>query len=348
MPSFSIHRMLLLALIACMCFISCKDKEDLVGQEPGMEGPLYTVQLEVGHGDSVSAPGDIGTDSSKQLQQQIKQLYFLVYNARGVRVRTVSQRHDQDSFGRVALQLPVGDYTVVVTGEQFLHNRNAYIDGDRYETEQRLPLPTAYISTENMTTELTTTELFFRKFPLSVRVGMVSQPVPVPLRRIVGRLEVNVTDLPRKGVFSIAVSRDLGRFNFATEQVDSAATGAAATEQGAGIRAGEKIGYVYVLNTAAPFNVTISGMDTSRLPWVAYTKTIRNVRCYPNQRTILSGKVFTRPDNIVLLEEVGNSNKEYAAVLRQEEQVLVSGQPVGAGSLRVSEGWSRDSIMIRF
>lgn len=346
MPSFSIHRMLLLALAVCICFISCKDKEDLMSQEAGMEGPLYTIQLEAGHAGSISGLDIPAKDSSKQLQQQIKQLYFLVYNAKGARVRTVSQRHDQDSFGRVALRLPVGDYTVVVTGEQFLHNRNAYIDGDRYETEQRLPLSTAYISTESITAELTTTELFFRKFPLAVRGGMASQLVTVPLRRIVGRLEVKVTDLPKKGVFSIAVSRDMGRFNFAAEQVDTVAMGAAATEQGAGIRADEKHGYVYVLNTIAPFNVTISGMDTSRLPWVAYTKTIRNVRCYPNQRTILSGKVFTRPDNVVLLEEVGN--KGQATIRHHDDQLPVSGQPFSIGSVRTSEGWSRDSIVIRF
>src|ERR1041384_2070095 len=87
MRSLLVNRSLLTALAAALLLISCKDN-DTLSEQLANEGKKYSVNFNVVHGIGEEIPGDVQNVS---LKQQLKLLYFLVYDKDGHRVKTIQQ-----------------------------------------------------------------------------------------------------------------------------------------------------------------------------------------------------------------------------------------------------------------
>jgi hypothetical protein len=209
-------------------------------------------------------------------------LYYAVYNnGMGVHGRIVMQDSSMANFGAVTDSLPPGQYQVVfiggkkglteVYGGRTAADRFSYPDNKWQDT-------------------------FWDEFNITIGNAGVSQNVT--LARIVGKLELDITDNIPANADSIVLAVDTeattllndGAFPFPPPS--GTVTYSQKIPAGAIGHANFKMDRI-IGNTFNPFSVTITCKDASNA--VIATTTVHSVSVQKNKKTILSGNLFSGP-----------------------------------------------------
>jgi hypothetical protein len=146
----------------------------------------------------------------------IKQLTIIAYNSQtGAEVKRETQLSTSSGFGQISFELPDGTYSFVAIGSQHEFGINQFFEADK-DKPVFLPYAEANFqywqaSFSFLDKEYKTADTFFAK-----RTGVVinkNQTLKMMMERIVGLLNVIVTDLP---TYSIDLTSEFSGFRFDT------------------------------------------------------------------------------------------------------------------------------------
>jgi len=283
----------LLTTLAVVCFFCSCTKEDgpatpektpekTATQKHAVEFRLPGFTSSVGAFRQMEQPGN---QRDSLLETQIDQLYYFAYDAAGNEVSSITQGAGLLEFGTIKDSLATGDYTIVLMA-------NKQTDNPLWNDNPHLPLATAGPRFYSNFSGFNPVDIFFKKFTFIVNDADTVVTTNLTLERILGKLEVNVLDAipstPTGHTLYVTISPEITTFSFANgaatifEPSDSMWIGIGAVATG-------KYSKV-VMNTEIPFTVTVTDYDY--LTNVTVKKTIPNVRCYKNKRTVLTGNIF--------------------------------------------------------
>jgi len=277
------RKALLLSAIASMFLFSCK-KEHSTSTPAGKKYPVtFSVtnfksnqsSFALRHGasslaDTVNASGAIDI------------LYYAVYTSgMGVHGRILKQDSSMANFGTVIDSLPAGQYQVVFVG-----GKNGLVEtyGGRTATDNF-----SYGSTKWQDT-------FWDEFNLTIGTNGVSQNVT--LARVVGKLELDITDNIPANADSLVITVDPEATNIANDGGQTSGPPSGIVTYSEKIPAGA-IGQAnftmdrIIGNVEIPATVTITCKDASNA--IIATTTVNNVRMHVNEKTVLSGNLFSGP-----------------------------------------------------
>lgn len=284
---------LLLTTLAAVCFFCSCSKEDTPAtpektpektatQKHAVEFRLPGFTTEVG---SFRKAGQAGAQRDSLLETQIDQLYYFAYDSAGNEVSAITQGAGLLEFGTIKDSLAPGNYTIVLMANKETYN-------PLWDDNPHLPLASAGPRFYSNFFGFVPGDIFFKKFAFTVTDADTVVTNNLTLERILGKLEVNVLDAipstPTGHTLTVTISTEITTFGFANgaatifEPSDSRWIGIGAVGTG-------KYSNV-VMNTEIPFTVTVTDYDY--LSNVTVKKTIPNVRCYRNKRTILTGNIF--------------------------------------------------------
>jgi hypothetical protein len=221
------------------------------------------------------------------LEKQINHLYYLAYSE-DMGYLQVSYKHQDATynnydFGNIRDSLTPGNYIIILVGSNGPSNFNQAplgIFGDA-----RLLL----YSDANGPTRLPDT--YLKKFSIVVNKYDSLPYTDITLKRISSNLEVNILDAPNRGPdtdnISVSITPEASFYSFAFEQ-----SGYNWDETPIRNITRKSLNTFsdYVLNTDTEFSVIIKYTD--KISGSFFTKTIPNVRCYMNKKTILTGNIF--------------------------------------------------------
>ena len=319
-----------LLLLACLItiFSSCKKNDETTSSPDMANAKKYPVEFRIKDFDqyveklgsksprklaSVSGAGDtleVSNDFQMLLYDKDGNEISRIWNHGGWQEKmqldtTEGEEWEQDHWvdygqvprGVVRDSLPQGSYTAVFLtskegpytldpyanveppGRSNLKYASVWFNWVFFRDEEMLPTPNAG-------------DMFFKKIAFNVGESAVVQPVT--LDRIVGKLEVNITDRVPESAWYLTfdIEYDALSFHFDSE---SGRHTADSSRVGAEIKPSERgqLGYRYekfLLNTTTPMKITISCYDIYRK--LIAQKTVNSVRIHRNRRTILTGKLF--------------------------------------------------------
>lgn len=248
-------------------------------------------------GDFRTVPGSSINQRDSLLATQISFLFYFAYDSLGNEVRMIYQNVlDANDFGVIKDSLAPGNYTIVFMGTT---DTPAGFGGsglnDPETQNAHTPLANAGmpLRSTGVLSLYPVPNAYYKKFPLTVSSTDVPAATNVSMERVVGKIEVNVLDaIPQNAPYettvtinpeSVFFSFDSGTCSVLTGDVISRSISRVSTTQFSEL----------VLNTEAPFSVTIK--YTGYYSGLTTEKTIHNVRCYKNKRTILTGLLFDTP-----------------------------------------------------
>lgn len=220
-------------------------------------------------------------------------LYYRVYDSTGTLVHSIYQDSLTTNFGSITDQLTAGTYTVVMIGGEnepytnngfkqlqmhsLLYNTDILADDQMYYYEANAGISQFF------------DETFLKKFTLTVGSNNVNQTIT--LTHIVGQLIVNIQDAVPANAQNIQLT--IGSISY----VYNLGTGLPDVKGDSGTMAYLVVPgvtnfkmYNYILNTTAPFSVTISAYSDGNV--LIASKTIQNVSCAANQQVTLTGNLF--------------------------------------------------------
>jgi hypothetical protein len=281
---------LLFSAIAALLFFSCKKNHSA---STGPSGKKYPVTFNVtnfitSHGGFAIRHGANNlSDTVSVASSGADLLYYLVYDQFGKTVHNFPTVQDSTNanFGTVTDSLPAGSYQVVfVAGKKGLQVTGA---------GQTASAIFGYGGTKWQ-------DAFWDGINVTVGANGVSQDVT--LKRVVGKLEVDITD-------AIPANADSLEINVNPESDSRQITDGLPNGQPAGVVdyrekiPASAIGTTnftmdrLIGNTAIPFTVVITARDASNA--VIGSATVNNVSVTSNMKTILSGNLFggTPPAN---------------------------------------------------
>jgi len=272
----------LLAMMA-MIFFSCKKDHS----KPTPAGKKYPVTFNVTNFTSKQSNFAVkhGANSladTVNASGAIDILYYAVYSG-GMGVHGVVTKQDSSmaNFGMITDSLPPGQYQVVFIGgkKEVTEVYSGRTAADRFSYPDNRWQDT-----------------FWDEFSITIGNSGISQNVT--LKRIVGKLELDITDNIPANADSLVFAVDTeattllndGAFPFPppsgtvtySEKIPAGAIGHA------NFRMDRIIG-----NTFNPFTVTITCKDASNA--IIATATVNSVSVHANEKTILSGNLFSGP-----------------------------------------------------
>lgn len=224
-------------------------------------------------------------------------LVYQVYDSTGKLVHQISQDTTTANFGTINDQLTAGTYTIIMVGGINVDTRSA-------GSEKLMPVNYGTTSTQHLVDAEVLylmynpyagnsapffDETFYKKFTLTVTSGSIAQNISLP--HIVGQLIVNIQDAIPANAQNIQLT--IGSISY----VYNLGTGLPDVKGDSGTMAYLVVPgvtnfkmYNYILNTTAPFSVTISAYSDGNV--LIASKTIQNVSCAANQQVTLTGNLF--------------------------------------------------------
>jgi hypothetical protein len=285
-----------LLLVVCFFAFSCK-KDHHPGTDP--DAKTYNVKFNLaGFTQSITSAtshkkvNGIKTNATPVpvTNDYFKIIKYVVYDASGQEIRSLSIDSAASNFGSISDKLPAGTFTIgIVAGKSNLRissNNGKPSKYQFYTYNSSKPNPISYAWQDT----------FFSKFTITV-TGDINQAVT--LSRVVAQLEVNIEDAIPANVKTIAVTvtNDYIYYSFNTDKPESPYLATFTTvvpdaEKGATNFKADNL----ICNTIDPFSVTITAYDANQKR-VGISATVTNVTCEKNKKTILSGKLFSSPIN---------------------------------------------------
>ncbi|RYZ99470.1 MAG: hypothetical protein EOP47_16695 [Sphingobacteriaceae bacterium] len=225
----------------------------------------------------------------------VKVLRYIVYDDQKKLIKQIQQKATDSGFGTISDKLPVGKYMVYFVG-----GYNYYSNPDSEGEVVPLTLEVGYDKQPYATFfEYRSFEsgllkdMFVKTVPLTVGKNDVNQSVI--LQRVNGQLDINILDVLPANITSINVRADnpFLRYNLDDQKPIIGSTtyysGVNFTITPAVRGTSDNHLVMPILNTVSPFNITIRAYSGERQ--VSF-KTIPNVECRVNKRTILRGNLF--------------------------------------------------------
>jgi hypothetical protein len=222
--------------------------------------------------------GDNGT--------KLRILHYLVYNDQFSLIRKISQKATDTDFGTITDKLPVGTYTVF-----FIGGDNFYPAGSDPDALLQITLASPYNNAFAEYSNEGMREIFGKKMTLTVTTEDVDQTVT--LERVNGLIDVNILDAVPNNVNSIKIVANSYSVAFSLKNYTGTVSGGNYTKKyGVAAIKGTSDNHLVMsqLNTTTAFNVIVTAYDITDK--VIAEKTIFNVQCRPNKKTILTGNLF--------------------------------------------------------
>lgn len=236
-------------------------------------------ELAVLNAKSIS-PGAPATKDST-LADKVSDIYFFVFATNGDVVKYTHQRSGTGGFGDFSDSLPVGTYTVAVAASS---DTLRISNNGQYSSFMSILNP-------NLTSIKAFPDIFYKKSSFVVD-STQSSVINLSLDRVVGRLEVNITDAPAispDSLVDVHIKFENTSFNLLQ-----------GTSQASGFpyyfpinRKSQHIFDDFILNTNSKFTVTINYPD--RNSNARLSKVIENITVSKNKNTILTGKLYLTP-----------------------------------------------------
>lgn len=274
--------------LICALLVSCKKDNKTTPTQK-----LYPVTFNLTEFSQTQIP--IGKTKPASLATQaadsitVRQLYYMLYNETGSLIGANYKHSGDKDFGTFTDQISPGKYYAVFCGGS--DSLNVSGDGDLFFTCSHTSDPFKYRPWD---------ETFYKKVPLTVDNSGAAINQAVVLDRITSRLDIVIKDpIPAGSTrlkFSypdtIAVSTFSGsvaRPSYFSQFINKYVVNRMLSTADIG-----KSNYtitLYTLNNNAPFDLTVEYFGKSATDPI-FTKTIKNVICKRNYRTILSGLLF--------------------------------------------------------
>ncbi|MGV8878830.1 MAG: FimB/Mfa2 family fimbrial subunit [Sphingobacteriaceae bacterium] len=328
------RELLFTTMVCCLLFFSCK-KDGKSNKDATLPNTAkyakYAVKFKVsGFDQSVEGfsvePSSKLLSSSKvkntavsSLNNIVKYLYYIAYNSNGEEASRIFQDSTGHTYkvfpneeleireigvfplGNITDSLSEGTYTIVFAGTYTdigINSRNQFGYDLRYS-----PLNEAsFTYTRGLDSWSRSSDSFFKK--TTIVVGSENAENAISLERIVGKVEIVIQDIipANASKFSFQFVNENEGYKFSDEK-PIGETYDFDEELEPYLRTAIKASEVaqanytfrkYIINTTTTLTVIINCYDASGA--LIATKTVNNVQCYKNKRTILKGKLFCAGD----------------------------------------------------
>jgi hypothetical protein len=266
-------------LCAPLLFTACK-KDQQTGNDT--EPKKYDVTFTMSNfNQSVVKMNAAGTKATQaatdNVRDYIKYAYFRIYDSNGAVVTDKSQNNTQAEFGTFTDKLPAGNYTAVFVGSPTYMAYSA--TGVNLSTAQFFPALDVWDDT------------FYKQIPITIGTDGITQPVV--LDRVIGGLDVVLDDAIPANAAKVTVTfeQNVGSIYLngkSTALPKSITTPFVLTAADKGVKG--KVFSSYIANVTSPSKVFIRAYDGSNV--LIVEKSVLDVRCYVNQKTILKGSLF--------------------------------------------------------
>lgn len=306
-----------LVLLACsLLLLACKKTQSVTEPDTiSSEQKVYPVNFNVSGFTQHNGP--IETTSLKQTKATypasvMSKMMYIVFDHAGKQVSRLEQNlyepnklyrisgttrkliSSSSPFGTLSDSLALGHYTLVVTCGTAYNSLNVpqeMTGGSGYKDIYTVePLSNAkYYLAPHLIYE----DCFYYKGDLEVSIN--NTPKPVTLTRVVGQLTFNIEDAMPANVDQLIfeIKGDNAYYNIsnntATGAQDEGTRGYSITPDEIG-KTNYNLSWM-VFNTKTPLEITVYAMDNKYK--VLTSKTITNVRVNLNQKTTVTGKLFT-------------------------------------------------------
>lgn len=295
---------LLCTAAAVSIFCACQKEDTPQAPAPAPSATLTkkAVEFNVGGfvqnvGDFRTVPGGSKTRRDSLLATKISFLFYFAYDSLGNEVRMIYQNvSDANDFGVIKDSLAPGSYTIVFMGTT---DTPAGFGGsglnDPETQNAHTPLASAGmpLRSTGVLSLYPVPNAYYKKFPLTVSSTDAPAVTNVSLERIVGKIEVNVLDaVPQNAPNETTVTINPESVFFGFGSGSSSVLPGDVISRSISRVSPTQFSEL-VLNTETPFSVTIK--YTGYYSGLTTEKTIHNVRCYKNKRTILTGLLFDVP-----------------------------------------------------
>jgi hypothetical protein len=275
-------KLLLLSASCLMLLSACKKDNNTKTEQPKPEEKKYDVTFKVdGFIQAVTdftIPAKKTTDLGDTLKNYADNFVYRIFNADGVYVNGVNQKVSDVAFGTVSDKLPSGTYTVWFAAAK------GYLFGSD---------PTVVYSKSYFSPSGTWGDTFAKSLQLTVGNTAVTQSVR--LDRVVGGLEVTLEDAIPTGTAKISISYKNDSYEYYLNTALNVNAGQTHTKDFA--LAASDIGQknkkflMHVGNTKSASSVLIRAYDANG--GLLAERTIDNVQCYKNTKTLLTGSLFS-------------------------------------------------------
>ncbi|MDB5119941.1 MAG: hypothetical protein JWN56_1159 [Sphingobacteriales bacterium] len=318
-------KLLTITAIIPLLIFSCKKDQSINEGEIKTDSKKYAVKFNVSDFkqsvESMVRKNSSGILNSPKhlasLDSNIGYLYYIAYNsarqevsrrkqwANGMTSKylydgTPSPQHYEEyagvfPFGSITDSLAAGTYTIVFAGAENEFSINSRFEG--LLGVQYLPFSEAhFIDNRGIDSWSRACDSFYKKY--SVTVGEQDIEKQVELDRIIGKIEISILDAMPSNAdhFAFLFINENEGFKFSTESGfswtddisnENYLSTVAASQMSQSNFHFDKMIY----NTTTPLDVIIKCYDASNV--LIASKTVSNVRCFKNKRTLLSGNFFT-------------------------------------------------------
>jgi hypothetical protein len=293
------------SLVVCLIFLACK-KESNVKIQTQKSREIEEVKKKIpvkftvsGFKQNFEKIASITSDS-EPLKKYISNLYYMVYDAKGLEVKRIRYNSSYGNFGIIMDTLSKGVYDIVLVGVK----GDVLINGDRYPdaTQSKLFDGARFELLHSIDSEVKCYDTFFCRTTVNVEDEDVNSVVS--LQRVVGAMEINLEDAIPENATEIVTSLTGEHyiFNFENENTSDPYVEANVINEFKESDKGKKNYKIklFALNTNKPMLVKLSCYDKSNK--LLAQKTIANVKCERNRKLVLSGKLFN--DNSVTSGQV--------------------------------------------
>jgi len=256
--------------VSILMLLSCsKEGEDTAP----LDKEAYPVEIAVSNKDD----GQTASETALPLNVAINQLTFIAYSEDGNEFMRRTQFSTSSDFGKITLNLPKRFFTIIAVGSKSLFGINQY-----FQTNTTNPILLPFKSAnmqywqdnEFMSHKVyKTADTFFGTLALPITNN---QSFQLPLKRIVGKLEVTVEDVAQ---YKVDVNNEAIGYYFQSR------TSFGSTDDDMGFEVDNSKGPIslYILRTDKPLNIEIIGGGVRKA---------LQVPVFKNQRTVVSGKLL--------------------------------------------------------
>lgn len=278
----------LLYCLLPLLFFSCKKSEKTATPQPVNSDKTYTAHFDVSTSTSnTKSTNSLQTNSvpaDAPLSAVANKLFYYVYNSSGQLIAQLVQDSTATNFGQITDTFSPGSYNIVMVAYRVTPQTLFFFVA---------PSNTSTYSTADFKAQ--GCDAFFKTFSLTVTNSAVTQSVE--LSRVVGQLQIEITDAIPAGTTSlqIQVVSDLGiGFSTGLPGTDASTLYVNVPIPASAIGKTNFIITTYVGNTSGAFTVNLSASNSAG---VFATAMANNITCPVNTRTLLSGDLFSQLNN---------------------------------------------------
>jgi hypothetical protein len=279
---YYMKKLLLLSASCLMLLSACKKNNNAGETNSEPEAKKYDVTFKVDDfsqavtGYSLSSKHTL--DVGDTLKNYATWLYYRVYNSAGGMVNTIDQTSANSTFGTITDKLKPGTYNVYIAASRTsLTTTGNSTDFDN----SAISNPSGWDS-----------NTFAKQISVTIGADAVNQSVR--LDRVIGGLDINLTDaIPSNAAKVTVVLQNESNYiyyngSFANRVFATVTKDFPLTTADVG-KTNKKFS-INVGNTASNLTVIIRAYDANNS--LINEKTVSNVRCYQNKKTALTGALF--------------------------------------------------------